>query len=314
MSKTYYIAQLEKGQKLEGEHFGLNQIKRGVDRNNNPYLDLELVDKTGSIKAKVWADNINNVENEAQKEGAVISLDGTIVEFNGQLQITVFSISNVEEYDLKDFLPVTSKDIDDLWKEFQKYIDEIKSDHIKKLIKKLVEEYEEKIRKSPAAKSVHHHYVGGLLEHIVEMLKISKTVCELYPEANQDLVYAGVIFHDIGKIRELYIRGFQIDYSKQGKLLGHISIGLKILNKLDTNLISRKDKIQLEHIILSHHYVMEFGSPVTPKTIEAMIVSKVDDLSSKVRLVQKILDNNKDNPSEFAKREFGIEGEVYLGK
>ncbi|MBN1332058.1 HD domain-containing protein [Candidatus Dojkabacteria bacterium] len=313
MAKTYYINQLEKGQTLENEQFGINSFKKALDKNNNPYLDIEFVDKTGNIKAKVWSDTLAKIDDSAISEGEIVEISGIVSEFNGNKQLTVYGISKCESKELGAFLPMTMKDIDELWKDLMGYVNKVESPEIKKILLKLTSKYEEEIRKSPAAKGVHHHYVGGLLEHVVEMLKISDPVVALYEEADKNLVIAGIIFHDIGKIRELYIDGFQIDYSSEGKLIGHIPLGVKILNELDSGEMEEGIRLKLEHIILSHHFVMEFGSPVTPKTIEAMIVCKIDDLSSKVRLVQKILDNNRDNPSTFAPREFGLEGEVYLG-
>jgi len=271
------------------------------------------MDKTGTIKAKVWSDNISNIEDACLEEGKVVSIKALVGEFNQVKQLTVFSISHIDEHNKADFLRVSAKDIDEMYEELEDKVDDIQSPEIKGLLEKLLETYEEQIRISPAAASIHHNFVGGLLEHILEMLHIAQATCDLYPEANHDLVTAGIIFHDIGKIFELEVKGFKIDYTTKGKLLGHISIGLKMLNEIDAGILPEKLKTQLEHIILSHHYLLEFGSPVTPKTIEAMIVSKVDDLSSKVRLVQKILENNKENPNEFAPREFGIDGEVYLG-
>ncbi|MBD3280406.1 HD domain-containing protein [Candidatus Dojkabacteria bacterium] len=320
MPKTYYINQLETGQTLEDEQFGINSLKRALDKNNNPYLDIEFVDKTGTIKAKVWSDTLSRIDDKALTEGEIVEISASVREFNGRNQLTVYNIKPSEEKDLADYLPVTSKDIDELWKDFVEYVEKVEDKGIKKLLQALISTYEKEIKKNPAAKSVHHHYVGGLLEHVVEMLKISESVVSLYEEADKDLVIAGCILHDIGKIRELYIDGFQIDYTPEGKLVGHIPLGVKILNELllsngnkGSEVLDEQTRLKLEHIILSHHYVLEFGSPVTPKTIEAMIVSKIDDLSSKVRLVQKILYNNRENSSKFAPREFGLEGEVYLG-
>lgn len=200
-----------------------------------------------------------------------------------------------------------------MWDEFLEYINSVQDKTIEQLLNALVEKYEDKIKSSPAGKSVHHNYVGGLLEHIVEMLNLSEVICKLYPEANKNIVIAGIMFHDIGKIRELFVDGFRIDYTAEGKLIGHIPLGLKIFNEIEQGVLKENTKLQIEHIILSHHYTLEFGSPVTPRTIEAVIVSKIDDLSSKVRLVQKILTNNADSNSEFAPKEFGIDGEIYLG-
>lgn len=313
MSKQYYINQLEKGFALEGEEFGINSFKKALDKNGNPYLDIEFVDKTGTVKAKVWSDNLARIDESAIQEGSIVEVNGLVGEFLGKKQLTVYGIKSSTNVDLGAFLPVTSKDVDELWKTLMNYVEKLKSEEVKNILMSLTSKYEKQIKQSPAAKSVHHHYVGGLLEHIVEMLKMSDPVIELYEEADADLVVAGIIFHDIGKLRELYINGFQIDYSAEGKLIGHIPLGVKILGELDEGILSESIRMRLEHIILSHHFVLEFGSPVTPKTIEAMIVSKLDDLSSKVRLVQKVLDNNKENPASFAPREFGLEGEIYLG-
>lgn len=312
MSKVYFINNLERGQTIE-EVFGINTFKQAKDRNNRPYIDLELVDKTGTIKGKVWSDNISNIDNNALSEGSVVRIKGLVTEFNGSLQLSLYALSLHENYDLEDFLPVTTRKIEAMWDEFLEYINSVQDKTIEQLLNALVEKYEDKIKSSPAGKSVHHNYVGGLLEHIVEMLNLSEVICKLYPEANKNIVIAGIMFHDIGKIRELFVDGFRIDYTAEGKLIGHIPLGLKIFNEIEQGVLKENTKLQIEHIILSHHYTLEFGSPVTPRTIEAVIVSKIDDLSSKVRLVQKILTNNADSNSEFAPKEFGIDGEIYLG-
>lgn len=313
MSKVYYIQNLEKGQTIE-EIFGINTYKKATDRNNRPYIDIEFVDRTGSIKAKVWSDNISNVDGSVLSEGTVVRIKALVGEFNGNLQLNLYSLSACQDYDLGDFLPVSSREIDQMWGEMMEYVRAMKDENLKSIVEDLVSEYEDGIKKTPAAKSVHHNFVGGLLEHVVEMLNLSDTICELYPEANRDIVTTGIIFHDIGKVRELYVDGFRIDYSPEGRLIGHIPLGMKIFNELEKGRLKDTLKMQIEHIILSHHYTMEFGSPVTPRTIEAVMVSKIDDLSSKVRLVQKILVNNADTDSIFAPREFGIDGEIYLGK
>lgn len=312
--KIYYIAQLEKGQILENELFGINQIKRATDRNNKPYIDLELIDKTGTIKAKIWSDAFPQIENAAIEEGKIVSVNAVVGEFNSTPQLTISKISQIEAFNLGDYIMSTSKDIDELWENLEDRVDDLTDAEIKTLLEKLLEKYEDELRKAPAAKAMHHHFLGGLLEHIVEMLEISDSICKLYPEADKNLVTAGIIFHDIGKIKELAVDGFQITYTKVGKLIGHITLGVEMLNNLDKDILSEETHIRLTHIILAHHTIREFGSPVTPLTIEAMIVGKIDDLSAKVRLVQKVLENNKDNDSEFAPREFGIEGEIYLGE
>lgn len=313
MSKTLFITQLQKGQLIEGELFGLNAVKRSQDRNNKPYLDLELVDNTGSIKAKVWSDKIEQIENAALKEGNIVKVNGVVGEFNGTPQLTVHSLTKSEETNLADYINSSKNNIDEMWEKLEDTVDDIGNERIKNLLTKLLELHEEEIRKSPAAKSIHHNFVGGLLEHILEMTDISQSVLKLYPEADKNLVVAGIILHDIGKIFELKVDGFQIDYTKEGRLVGHIVLGIKLLNELNTKILHQEELLHLEHMILSHHFILEFGSPVTPVTIEAMIVSKLDDLSSKVRIVQKVLKNNIDNQGEFAAREFGIEGQIYLG-
>lgn len=316
MTKKTFIKDFENGETLDGVLLGINQFKKATGRNGKPYLDLEFVDKSGSIKAKVWAEGLAKIDETVVAEGEIVSVNGIVGEFNGIPQLTINFISKVDEgdYDLGDFLPATTKNVDELWEKVEDHVDDISDSELKALLEKLLTDYESEIRLSPAASGVHHHYIGGLLEHIVEMLEICDAVLKLYPEADPSLVIAGVIFHDIGKIRELKVDGFRIAYTKEGKLLGHISIGFGMLNKLAKDIVSDETRLRLGHIILSHHFVLEYGSPVTPKTIEAMIVSKVDDLSSKVRLVQKVLKNNEENPSEFAPREFGLDGEVYLGK
>ncbi len=314
MPKQYYINQLEKGLAISDEPFGIGAIKKGTDRNNNPYLDLELVDRTGMIKAKIWSDNLERIPSKLLQEGTIVKVSGLVGEFNGNLQMTINGLSKYEEKDLSDFLPVTKASIDDMWKKMTTRVENMNDQKYKTLLQKLFALHEEKIRLAPAAKNIHHNYVGGLLEHVTEMMDIAETVMKLYPEADPDLVFTGIIFHDIGKIYELEIEGFVIDYSKVGKMIGHIALGIRMLDQLDKDILEEEQRMLLEHIILSHHSILEYGSPVVPKTIEAMIVAKVDDLSSKVRTVQKVLSDNAENDKAFSAREYAIGSEVYLGK
>ncbi len=313
MTKQLFINQLTKNQPVNEELFGINIVKHALDRNGKPYIDLELIDKTGTIKGKIWSDNLPYIDKSQLKEGNVVKITGTINEFNSKLQINITSLSKTEDFDLSDFISTTTKNIDLLMQDIQNTIDLIENPNLQNVLNEILQSHKDEIMKSPAAKSIHHNYIGGLVEHIVEMLKISDIVTKLYPEANKDIITAGIILHDIGKIYELEVNGFQINYTVKGKLLGHISLGLLLFHEIAKDKLEEKLYTQIEHIILSHHYTLEFGSPITPKTLEAVIVAKIDDLSSKARLVQKILKNNEDNDSNFAPREFGIDGQIYLG-
>jgi 3'-5' exoribonuclease len=202
-----------------------------------------------------------------------------------------------------------------LWQKLESYINGIADTEIKAMLKTIFADSEinRRFKTFPAAEFVHHSFRGGLLEHVVEMLDISGSLKSYYEEANYDYVYAGIILHDIGKIFELAPVGAAIERTKEGYLLGHLILSFETLLRYGKDLDPEK-LLNLKHIVLAHHGVLEYGSPVIPATIEAAIVHEVDKLSSTTRTYQKVIRQSRENGHEFAEWDKILGTKVYLGE
>ncbi len=312
--KTVFINELTSGQRLEAEYFLLCEFKTGKTKNGDTFYRLEFVDKTGRIPGIVWANSIENSERNVFKVGDVIAIDATVESFKGTLQISLQRAAKAKEYDEADFLETTMSDVDELWKKLEDTIASIEDKDIKTLLEDIFsdEEFAKKYKKYPAAVLIHHQYASGLLEHVCEMLTIAEALCKYYPKANKDLIKIGIILHDVGKLTEFVPQGIDYIRGVEGRLIGHVVIGAEFfLSKLPKD-FPKDLKTKIMHIILSHQGELEYGSPVTPKTIEAAIVRAADDASSKVRQYQKTLKNYEGSDEDFSDYDRFIETEVYL--
>jgi 3'-5' exoribonuclease len=250
------------------------------------YLALTLADRTGHIDAKMW-DNVTEHINVFEQDDFV-KVRGLINKFNGRFQLTVHKLRSMEETEVEfeDYLPRTTKDINGLWQTLGNFIDSFKDHHLKALIKAFMADpqIEFAYKNAPAAKTLHHAFIGGLLDHVVSLFQLCDLACRNYPEQiNRDLLLAGAFFHDIGKVHELgYSRSFT--YTTRGQLLGHMIIELEMLHQKLAQLPGFPDeyKILLEHLIISHHGKYEFGSPKLPMFPEALMLHYLDDLDSKM--------------------------------
>ncbi len=281
--KQIFISDLGKGQVVEGETFAIKFYKRTASRSNKPYVDLELADKTGAIRAKIWTDSLKNCEDS--KEGDIVKIKGVVEEFAGSLQIIINKLSVVKDYDLGDFLQKSENDSETMFLEIKEKVDLVKNPHLKKLLANILEDekFVKKFKEAAAAYRVHHAYVGGLLEHIIECLSLSEAVVEKYPKLNKDLLIAGIILHDIGKVYEYKI-STTITFSTEGKLLGHIFIGAELVKNKAPKDIPEALLNEILHIILSHHGEEAFGSPVRPMTPEAVTVHALDLASKDIHM------------------------------
>ena len=260
-------------------NFSVKSTKAGKE-----YLDLELRDQSILINAKMW-DGFQSIF-PSLRTGIVVKILGTMDEFNGQPQLKIDRIRSAVKEDnvsTSDFLPKSQRPIKEMETELKTRIDQIKNLHLKELLKVLFEgENFSKYQKVPAGKAWHHAYIGGLLEHTLEIVRICELMCDIHGEINRDLLITGAILHDMGKIEELeYESGF--DYTDKGKLLGHIVIAGNLIEKAASKMGDFPEdlKNQLIHLILSHQGKLEYASPVTPKTLEAIVLYHADELSAK---------------------------------
>ncbi|MEI6887178.1 MAG: HD domain-containing protein, partial [bacterium] len=276
-------------------------LKLHKDKNGNPYYRLVLADKTGEIKANIWGDKMPDCETRDLKRGDIVSVDAVVDSYNEKTQLNILSLKKVKsgDYDLSDLLQVSRFDIDELWERLELQISKIKDDDYKALIKNIFKDDKTKkaYRSITAGIGVHHDFVGGLLEHVVEMIDIAKSMKKWYPEANFDLVVTGILLHDIGKTEEIISIGTTFDKTERGRLVGHIVLGTElILRNLPKDFPEQK-KTMIQHIILSHHGELQFGAVVVPMTMEAQIVSMVDRASSHVRIFQEVLGRHASDSS-----------------
>lgn len=286
--KNLYIQDLQKGADLKEELFAVKSYKKTVSRSNKPYIDLDLADKTGSVKAKIWTENIKNCE-EAQ-DGDVVKIDGTVEEFSGILQIVVSFLKKEKQFEAKDFLETTKKNIDKMFEELKKEITTVKNKFLKELLINVFadDDFRERFKKAPAGYRVHHAYLGGLLEHTLETIHFSKAFFAKYPKLNYDLLTCGLILHDVGKVFEYKI-STTISFYPQGKLLGHIFLGAEFVKSKTPKGMPEDLLDEVLHLILSHHGTMEYGSPVKPMTPEAIAIHVVDFSSAQVFMAYKAI-------------------------
>ncbi|HTW22377.1 MAG TPA: HD domain-containing protein [Candidatus Baltobacteraceae bacterium] len=283
--KSHFINDLADGQVVASLFLVREKEVRTSQRTGTSWLHLELADRTGTIAAKMW-------ENYAPLAATfecddVVQIRGRVKLYNGRKELTLEQIIPALEhdYDLGDFLAHTKYDVEELYSRLHQAIAGMKNPWLKRLLTDIVEDpaIAPKLKRAPAAMTMHHAYIGGLLEHVVSLIGLSSAVSAHYPQLDADLLLAGVVLHDIGKLDELrYTRA--IDYSSEGRLLGHITIGVTLVREKRRAIPGFPEPLGLllEHMILSHHGSYEFGSPSLPQIPEALALHFVDDLDSKM--------------------------------
>lgn len=287
--KNLYVCDLQKSQVFENETFVIFESERLQDKNGNPYYSLVIGDKTGRLPAKIWGEKKEEVELKSLKPGSVAEISGKVEEFKGKLQLNILSLRGVNEGILEEYLEQSKYDSEKMMAELLEVIEKIKDKDIKKVIKKIFSEKEiaRKFKYWPAAVSVHHDFRSGLLQHVLEMLEISSGLKKYYPEVNYDVLTAGIILHDLGKIYELDATGIVASFTKEGTLIGHIAKGALVFHDFAKDCLPENTYLHILHLILSHHGVLMYGSPVVPSSIEAVMLSLIDNLSAKSRIAEK---------------------------
>lgn len=258
-------------------------------KTGEPYLALTLGDRSGQLEAKMW-DNVEEVL-EAFEQDDFLKIKGLINKYKQRFQLTIHKLRKLgdTEIDFSDYLPKTTKNIDELWQTLGAFIGDFQNPHLKALVQAFMADpvIAAAYRNAPAAKTLHHAYIGGLLDHVVSLFRSCDLMCRNYPQINRDLLLTGAFLHDIGKIHELtYNRSFS--YSTKGQLLGHMIIELEMLQAKLALLPGFPDelKILIEHLIISHHGEYEFGSPKLPMFPEALMLHYLDDLDSKMEAMR----------------------------
>ena len=285
--------------------FLVSSISKGITNKGTPYFSLVLQDSSGKIDAKKW--DIVDGDEAIFKEGELVEVEADVLDYRGKFQLKIISGKNVDTKLIDPTLyvesaPVARKVLQD--KLFQ-YIADIKDADYKRIVDAIVRENFMSLTIYPAASKHHHAYACGLLHHTVSMLDLAKSVGVLYPTLNMDLLYSGVILHDIGKLKELS-GPVATRYTLEGKLLGHTSIAHGMVKEIAAKLdIGGEKLVLLEHMVLSHQGKLEFGAPMPPAIFEAEVLSMIDDLDAKINAITRALDSVKEG--EFTPRIMALE-------
>lgn len=293
-----YIETLREGERIAGVYL-CKFCQQALTKNGKAYLNVILQDRTGTIDAKVWDPNSQGIDDFEALD--YIDVMGDVTSFMNALQVNVKRVRKAREgeYDPKDYLPVSSKDIEQMYEDLKKYIAKIRNPYLQELTASYYLRDEDFIRRfkfQSAAKTVHHGFVGGLLEHTLSVTKMCDYFADNYPILNRDLLLTAAIFHDIGKTEELSAFP-ENDYTDAGQLLGHIMIGAEMVGERIRQIPDFPVKLgnELKHCILAHHGELEYGSPKKPALAEALALNLADNADAKLETITELLHAAGDN-------------------
>jgi 3'-5' exoribonuclease len=306
------IIELELGEEIEG-FFLIKEILYKTASNSKNYLDMRLSDGTGEINAKLW--ECSEKEASLYQLFQLVKVRAQVTEWQGKKQLRITRMRRAQESDglnIEDFVPTAPLKPQKMFELVEAYIEKIANKDIKMIVQVIMEENKEKILYYPAAKTNHHAIRSGLLYHIVRMLELAEKLSEIYPFVNRDLLFAGVILHDIAKIDEMDANplGMVKDYTAEGQLLGHIVQGIKRVAQVGEQVGADEEiSILLQHMILSHHYEPEFGSPKKPMIPEAELLHYIDIIDARMYDMENAL--MKIEPKQFTERIWVLERKLY---
>lgn len=290
-TKEIYLQDIKQGDKIASS-FLVAEKSMAFSQKGSAYLNVRLKDKTGETDGKIW-DNAVELD-RVFKKGDIIFIEGRVQNYRNTLQISIITVKPCapEEVDPSDYLPVSKTDTMAMFQDMLTYLDALSSEPLKALLNSFFrdEKTADLFRRAPAAKGFHHIYLGGLLEHTLSVVRLLDRAADHYPQLNRDLLIAGGMLHDIGKIYEFSYDGL-IAYSDEGRMIGHLVMGVEMIDKKIVAIpdFPRQLALELRHIILSHHGEFEFGSPKRPKTMEALVIHFMDDLDAKLNAFQSFV-------------------------
>ncbi|MGI6736353.1 MAG: 3'-5' exoribonuclease YhaM family protein [Anaerovoracaceae bacterium] len=309
--KKHYISNLKTGEELTS-FFMVKNVAVKTGSNRRHYLDLTLGDKTGEISGKKWDLSDEEVAGAGEiHSGEVLKIKASVTEWNGMKQLRVTRIRKTGEQDgleMADFIKAAPEAPDSMYAFILDKAAHLDDEDLKKLCVKNLDDNRERLLYYPAASKNHHAELGGLLWHMKRMLMTGERICEVYTDLNRDLVTAGVILHDMQKLNEINANelGISSGYSFEGQMLGHLVMGVRELDRQARELhIPREKTILLEHMVLSHHYEPEYGSPVRPLFPEAEVLHYLDILDARLYDMENALD--KTEPGDFSERVWTLE-------
>lgn len=293
--KSPYVRDLQPNQTVTAT-FLVHSKEIRQKKSGDLYLSLLVGDRTGDLDAKMW-DNVADVIDTFDRDDFV-TVKGLVNVYHNRPQLTIHKVKRVDEaeVDPADFFPVSERSPNEMFAELRDVVAGFTNPHLKALVQTFLddEEFARRYRRAPAAKMIHHAYLGGLLEHVLSLCHLCRVAAEHYRNIDIDLLLTGAVLHDIGKIYELdYDRSF--GYTTEGQLLGHIAIGLRLIAEKLRTLPEFPPRLRtlVEHMVVSHHGLLEFGSPKVPLFPEAMLLHYLDDLDSKMECMRSLLDNDR---------------------
>ncbi len=304
------VAELQPGQTIQSVFLVQNKDVR-EKKTGEPYLSLILMDRTGELDSKMW-DNVQHVMDTFER-GDFVRVKGVTQTYQNRTQLTIHTLTPVDgaDVDIAEFLPASKRDPAEMMAELRSIIASIRSEPLRALLESIFGDSEiaARFQQAPAAKSIHHAWLGGLLEHVLSLCELARRLGSHYPNTDPDLLLTGCILHDIGKIHELsYERAF--GYTTEGQLIGHIQIALRIIGEHLPAGFPPKLRNLVEHLILSHHGQLEFGSPKVPVFPEALLLHHLDNLDSKMETMRASILKDKQAASEWTGYNYALERSV----
>ena len=311
LMENYTVCQLQRDMRYEG-FLLIRSAEKRKDSKGNDYVDMNLTDRTGEINCKIWN---WDPEAETPEAGQPIKVRGTIQEYNGRLQLRVEKwrlCTEDDPVDMNALVPCAPRKPEDMFKDIENAIEHFADEDLKKLTRGMLNLAGDRLKWFPAAQRMHHAERSGLLHHTTDMLRLADAMLNIYPWLNRDLLKAGVIIHDLGKIDEMKSdqTGNVTDYTRDGQLLGHLVRGITNLNKVaEETGVTGECLILLEHMLLSHHGESEFGSPKPPMFPEAEALHWIDIMDARMNTMKSVTD--KTPPGAFSEKIFSLDRRVY---
>lgn len=316
MEKNVFVEELKEGDRFE-DLFLIKNVKLGETRAGKPYLVLTVMDKSGEVSGPIW-DNVQPLQ-KICLAGEVVQLTGTVQSYRDALQLRIDGVKQIPKtkIDLVHFYPASPKNIREMADELQDLVQSVSNPFLKKLLKHFFKKSDcwPNFQEAPAAKGIHHAYIGGLLEHSLSVAKVADFLAKHYQGVDRSLLLSGALLHDIGKLEELKMESGIVEYTVRGRLKGHLVIGSEMVAQVAGDIRDFPEELleQLQHLILSHHGRQEFGSPAVPMTVEAFLLSFLDDLDAKMNITEQLrrkMDNEEKSWTDYQR---SLERYLYLG-
>ncbi len=288
----------------------VKSVTKGTASNGKPFLTLILQDKSGDIEAKLW--DVSGGDEKNYSAQSIVKILGEVQNYRGRSQLKIRQIrpaAPTDQVKIADFLETAPLSRDEMAGKLTQYIFEMKNPNIQRITRHLIKKYQNAFFEYPAATKNHHEFISGLAYHVISMLDLAKAISALYPSLDKDLLYAGVILHDLGKVVELS-GPISTVYTVEGNLLGHITIMVNEIGKAAEELgIAGEEVMVLQHLVLSHHGKAEWGSPKPPLIREAEILHYIDNIDAKMNMLDRALERVK--PGEFSERIFALDNRSF---